>query len=515
MQDRRQQTSARGTILTTRYPPTCTCNTQPCYRCKETPCKCADGATLLQGDCLSVMPELPEKHFHCCVTSPPYFALRSYLPADHPDKPLEIGSEKSIEAFVATMVEVFRGVKRVLRDDGVLFLNLGDSYVSTGKNRTPEQVTRKTGLQGGLGNQIQGRKQPTKVTGELKHKDLCGIPWRVALALQADGWYLRDAIVWHKPSPMPGSQRDRCTSSYEMVFQLTKQPTYYWDMSAVKEVGKYGFTPKPGMYQRLGNDEQNPERTHLGSCPDGDGGTRIPRNVWTTEWTMEDCEALLESMLIHLNQRPEHPNIFTIASEGYKDAHFATFPRALPEKCIKAATSEKGCCPECGKPWVRLTESERVRTRPGEHSKSYDKTTGEVVDDGMEKPWRDRAEIGNRDPGRHVTSTWTVGWRPGCECGGRCSLGQRMFRHAWYTRDWQARIERRCPGPLEPCRVLDPFGGAGTTALAAIGLQRHCTLIELAEDYCDQIVKRLRDGLYATGTKRNDCKGQQTLFGDA
>ncbi len=142
---------------------------------------------------------------------------------------------------------------------------------------------------------------------------------------------------------------------------------------------------------------------------------------------------------------------------------------------------------QCGTPWVRLTESERVRTRPGEHSKSYDKTTGEVVDDGMEKPWRDRAEIGNRDPGRHVTATRTVGWEPGCYHG--------------YD-------------PV-PCRVLDPFGGAGTTALAAIGLQRHCTLIELAEDYCDQIVKRLRDGLYATGTKRNDCKGQQTLFGDA
>jgi len=430
-----------------------------CYRCGCQPCRCSDGATLLQGDCLRVMATLPERHYHVCVTSPPYFALRSYLPADHPDKALEIGSETTSEAFVATMVEVFRQVWRVLRDDGVLFLNLGDSYAGSGRGGD----TGLSGLEGSTTSQDQSKIAAKRTIGPgLKPKDLCNVPHRVVLALQEDGWFHRDTIIWQKPSPMPGSQRDRCTSSYEFVFQLTKRPTYYWDMESIKESGKYGFTPKPGMYQRLGNADTNPERTHLGSCPDGDGGTRIPRNVWT------------------------------IASEGYSAAHFATFPRALPEKCIKAATSEKGCCPECGTPWVRVTDSERVRTRPGTHSKSYDKITGETVDDGVEKPWRDRAEIGNRDPGRHVTATRTVGWESGCHCRHDTTFG--------------------APFPPVPCRVLDPFAGAGTTGLAAIALQRHCTLIELAEDYCDQIVKRLRDGLYARPTKRTDAAGQMQMF---
>ena len=484
-----------------------------CYRCKESPCRCADGATLFQGDCLTVMPDLPEKHFHCCVTSPPYFALRSYLPADHPDKPLEIGSEKSIEAFVATMVEVFRGVKRVLRDDGVLFLNLGDGYTSQGNS------VRKRGRCGEHENERK-RKPRSKTLGP---KQLIGIPWRVALALQADGWWLRDAICWAKPSPMPGSQRDRCTSSYEMVFQLTKKPTYYWDMSAVRE------RCLPASTERMREGFKASEHRTTNNYGDGyhvsegyELATRIPRNVWKPEWDEEDARALLD----YLNATPEAPNVFTIASEGFPGAHFATFPRALPEKCIKAATSEKGCCPECGTPWVRITDSERVRTRPGRNTKIAVPSgwaRGHEPHDSMglntpdEKGQRRPAEeIGNRDPGRHVTTTRTIGWRPGCECGGyavRSVTSKRIERHAWYRAHWQQRVEARFPGPLEPCRVLEPFGGAGTTALAAIGLQRHCTLIELAEDYCEQIVTRLRNGLYSKSAKRKDAKGQQTMFG--
>ena len=728
-----------------------------CYRCKESPCRCADGVTLLQGDCLSVMPELPEKHFHCCVTSPPYWGLRDYGTAtwaggdaecDHLEPPkhgydakgastlgpkrdgltednaafstqvkrqqhkglcakcgatridAQLGLEPTPEAYVATMVEVFRGVWRVLRDDGVLFLNLGSSY-SSGKsgmtnipnllqgickhgivciagggslaistkghdvlaeheltpdcelvpllgvkrvfikqgnnnlrqildgvkpecglwitpiasrfvveNSAPDIVldipegvrvvcsqidldakssldvfssgahendeatfpvkeatepcakvgswksrgdsvsldtTTKGSLDvnamdqavafgdslgtcihlggdfvvteaslqqaaflsvdggvevrvGTIGHVLlhdgdgftQYASLYAKATRQARarqHKQELGIPEMVCRALMEDGWICRDRIVWHKPSPMPGSQRDRCTSSYEMVFQLTKQPTYYWDMSAVREEATHPVGTGVGWNRTRENapgdtrDNGDRHKDELRDC-----GTRIPRNVQQTEWTQEDVEALLG----YLNAGPSVPNILKIASEGFPGAHFATFPRALPEWCIRAATSLKGCCPECGTPWVRLTESERVRTRPGEHSKSYDKTTGEVVDDGMEKPWRDRAEIGNRDPGRHVTATRTVGWRRDCKCG--VEHGEPEY------------------SPV-PCRVLDLFGGAGTSALAAIGLQRHCTLIELAEDYCDQIVKRLRDGLYATGTKRNDCKGQQTMFG--
>jgi len=452
-----------------------------CYRCKSSPCVCSDGVQLLQGDCRAVLDALPEKHFQMCVTSPPYFALRSYLPADHPDKPLEIGSEKSIEDFVATMVEVFRSVWRVLRDDGVLFCNLGDSYAATGKNRTPEQATNNTTLQGGTQTQCQSLVQPSKIVSGLKPKDLCGVPWRVALALQADGWYLRDAIIWHKPSPMPGSQQDRCTSSYEYIFQLTKRPVYYWDMEAVREKGLgYGRSERfrgSGYTNNnsYDNSAKSNDTTGGGRSLHDDTG-RIPRNV------------------------------LTFASEGFPGAHFATFPRALPEWCIRASTSERGACPNCGSPWVRMTDSERVRTRPGKHSKSYDKTTGEIVDDGMEKPWRDREEIGNRDPGRHVTSTRTIGWEPGCKCYGWTEGTDPRDGHEVPV------IAKSIAMEPVPCRILDPFSGAGTSGLAAIGLQRRCTLIELATDYCDQIVKRLRDGLYAKQTKRDDLPGQQTLF---
>ena len=429
-----------------------------CYRCGCQPCVCPDGVTLLQGDCKSVMASLPEKHFQMCVTSPPYFALRSYLPVDHPDKPLEIGSETSIEAFVATMVAVFRGVWRVLRDDGVVFINLGDSY-SAGTNSETSNRRDKAAV----------CVPDNKAIAGLPPKNLCNVPHRVVLALQADGWFHRDTIIWKKPSPMPGSQRDRCTSSYEFIFQLTKRPVYYWDMEAVREPHseaglKRAFCPSgrghatEGSFHDHTEDLVQGQRNTIGPACHPSG--RIPRNV------------------------------LTIASEGYPDAHFATFPRALPEWCIKAATSEKGCCPECGAPWGRVTDSERVRTRPGENTKVMHE--GDSAGGYIRK---DSSVVGNRDPYRHITTTRTIGWIPGCDCYG----------------DWTDTAVHANP-EIVPCRILDPFSGASTTGLAAIGLQRHCTLIELASDYCDQSVKRLRDGLYAKATQREDLPGQQTLF---
>ena len=476
-------------------------DTMNCYRCNTEPCTCSDGVTLLKGDARKVMAVLPEKHFQMCVTSPPYFALRSYLAADHPDKPLEIGSETSIEAFVATMVEVFRSVWRVLRDDGVCFVNLGDSYDSgTAGPRKPSQ----TGRHGYWANPLIDQRVTTAVT---KPKDLLGIPWRVALALQADGWYLRDAIIWWKPAPMPGSQRDRCTPSYEYIFQLTKRPRYYFDINAVREPSKtapQGSISKPSYDDRKwedrtdGSDGCRPPMTMNNREYDPAG--RIPRNVQHLEWSEEDVAALVEALLIRLNAGPHNPNILQMASEGFPGAHFATFPRALPEWCIRASTSEKGCCPECGTPWVRMTESERVATRPGKNSKVYVDPEG--------SPYEQHAGeiVGNRDPKRHCTSTRTTGWQPGCGCYG--------WADGTDPRDGTKRPVLLSSIAMEPvpCRVLDPFGGAGTTGLAAIGLQRHCTLIELSEDYCDQIVKRLRDGLYATQTKRDDSPGQGTLF---
>ncbi len=510
-----------------------------CYRCKTEPCTCADGVTLLQGDCKTVMELLPEKHFQMCVTSPPYFALRSYLSADHPDKALEIGSETSIEAFVATMVEVFRSVWRVLRDDGVCFVNLGDGYTSQGNS------VRKSGRVGEHLNE-RHRKPRLKTLGP---KNLIGIPWRVALALQADGWYLRDALIWQKPAPMPGSQRDRCTASYEYIFQLTKRPRYFWDMEAVREPSK---TAPQGSISKPNYDDCKWE-----DCTDGSDGCRppmtmnnreydpagrIPRNAQQFEWDESDVRALMA----YMNAMPACPNMLTMASEGFPGAHFATFPRALPEWCIKAATSEKECCPECGAPWVRITDSERVRTRPGKNTKvnvPYGWARGDETHDSMslntpeEKGQRRPAEeIGNRDPGRHVTSTWTIGWRPDCECYGMPIISDPPTRpnkkkketkvefaarlrtfaeaHKAWTVEWKRVSPLYLPLATAPCQILDPFGGVGTTGLAAIALQRRCTLIELSEDYCDQIVKRLRNGLYTTSSKRDNLPGQRSLFDD-
>jgi hypothetical protein len=178
---------------------------------------------LLIGDCRERLRELEAQSAHCCVTSPPYFGLRDY---GHDG---QIGLEETPDAFVAQMVEVFREVRRVLRDDGTLWLNLGDSYANDGKWGGSTGGKHVSSLHGDSGVGRQKRS-----TG-LKPKDLIGIPWRVAFALQADGWYLRQDIIWAKPNPMPESVRDRCTKAHEYVFLLSKGPRYYFDTEAIAE----------------------------------------------------------------------------------------------------------------------------------------------------------------------------------------------------------------------------------------------------------------------------------------
>lgn len=195
-------------------------------------------ALIIKGDCLKVMAGLPDGSIHCCVTSPPYWGLRDYGVDG------QIGLESTPEAYVARMVEVFREVRRVLRDDGTLWLNLGDSYAAGGTGGSSMKSSLKYGgrvdhpnrakvKQSVLNSGATSRSAPDG----LKPKDLVGIPWRVAFALQADGWWLRQDIIWHKPNPMPESVRDRCTKAHEYVFLLTKSERYYYDADAVSEAG--------------------------------------------------------------------------------------------------------------------------------------------------------------------------------------------------------------------------------------------------------------------------------------
>jgi len=273
-----------------------------------------DGVVFYHGDCRRVLSGLADGLVQCCVTSPPYWGLRDYGHAG------QIGLEDTPEAYVARMVEVFREVRRVLRDDGVLFLNLGDSYASgKGTCYNPGGGASSLGQDrkdAGVHPLDRGNKSTLAASG-LKPKDLVGIPWRVAFALQADGWWLRQDIIWHKPNPMPESVTDRCTKAHEYIFLLSKSARYYFDSDAMQEpaVGK----PSGNRSKSWGNNE-----TAVRS--DGSGDVETMRGIpWDGKTTR--------------NRR----SVWTVPTKPYKGAHFATFPPALIEPCIKAGSAEGGC----------------------------------------------------------------------------------------------------------------------------------------------------------------------------
>ena len=263
---------------------------------------------ILIGDCRDVLRRLPDASVQCCVTSPPYFNLRDYGVAG------QIGLEPTPDAFVAEMVAVFREVRRVLRDDGTLWLNLGDSYASTVKGSGGAGKSR-LGPNRDLQNIGHQKFEPRRFDMQgLKPKDLIGIPWRVAFALQADGWYLRQDIIWHKPNPMPESVKDRCTKAHEYIFMLSKSPRYYWDAEAVKEEVQH-----PEMRHKSSNKSAAQESaflgnapTNLGRCGTSEDGKRNRRSVWT------------------------------VSTQPFKGSHFATFPPDLIEPCILAGCPEGG-----------------------------------------------------------------------------------------------------------------------------------------------------------------------------
>ena len=254
--------------------------------------------TLHLGDCREILQTLPKQSVHCCVTSPPYFGLRDYGMAE------QIGLEPTPEQFVAELVAVFREVRRVLRDDGTLWLNLGDSYAVNGVGRAYGASDRAVGRADAPGS-------PRRAPDGLKPKDLIGIPWRVAFALQADGWYLRQDIIWHKPNPMPESVTDRCTKAHEYVFLLSKSARYFYDADAVK-LPSVSTHPRGGVNAFRG---QGHYRESAGGPANRNG--RDLKQVGRDELR---------------NRR----SVWTIATQPYKDAHFATFPPALVEPCILA-----------------------------------------------------------------------------------------------------------------------------------------------------------------------------------
>jgi DNA modification methylase len=445
---------------------------------------------IICGDCMEVLPTLPASSVHCVVTSPPYFALRAYLPKDHPDKSKEIGSEPTPEAFIETMVRVFREVRRVMRPDGVLFLNLGDSYCAGGRV--------------GHGTRV-GYKQQTNVgtleSGDMRANDdtvvsgnLLNMPHRVAEALRAYGWIWRQTIVWAKRSPMPEAMSGwrwqrckvkvvpgkvsrqmssdmrevtyvpdykdpenfakwsecpgcekcepnggyvlrrgsgRCTTAHEYVFVLAKSNRYFWDSEQSKEASLPASTKRTRSGFRVHErDAQNHYREGFQRGAGYELETRNPRSVWT------------------------------LSSEPTKVAHFATFPSELVYRCLKAGVSGCGCCPECGSPWAPVVESERVATRPAHESKTY------VDPEGSPYQMHHGTIIGNRDPERHCTQTKVNGYRSTCQCGHKDHVG---------------------------CMVLDPFAGIGTTGQVALAMGHRFVGIELNPEYAEISRDRIYD----------------------
>lgn len=261
------------------------------------------------GDVIDCLREMPDGLAQTCVTSPPYWGLRDY------GEPGQIGLEATPDEYVQRMVDVFREVRRVLRDDGTLWLNLGDSYARAGGWSDNSGLD---GLRRGESGRARSNKGSAGGTSQrladgLKEKDLIGIPWRVAFALQADGWYLRSDIIWSKPNPMPESITDRPTKSHEYIFLMAKSARYFYDAKAIREP----MVSTPEQYLRAGKSVRDNHQygevagrplgpSSFASVPDG----RNARSVWN------------------------------ISTKSYSEAHFATFPTELPERCIKAGSKQ-------------------------------------------------------------------------------------------------------------------------------------------------------------------------------
>ncbi len=321
------------------------------------------------GDCRAVLPTLPAESVQCVVTSPPYWGLRDYGVAG------QLGLEATPEEYVARMVEVFRAVRRVLRADGVMFVNLGDSY-SGGGGYSPDAPSNQGGNdRNGGRSRLFASERRAAVVG-LKPKDLVGMPWRLAFALQVDGWFLRADIVWAKPNPMPESVTDRPTKAHEYVFLLTKSARYFYDADAVREPGEgYGRSARFRGENWTNNHARNNSQARIregGGANSFDGSGRNLRSVWT------------------------------IAPEPYPEAHFATFPPELARRCIVAGTSAKGCCAACGAPWVR--EVDVTYTNAGNGNNNMVRKGAEFAPAGAARPY----DV------RKLKSVATTGWRRTC-----------------------------------------------------------------------------------------------------
>lgn len=410
------------------------------------------------GDALAVLRELPDESVDCVATSPPFYGLRSYLPDDHPNKSLEIGSEGSVQDWVERLVTVFAEARRVLASHGTLWIEQGDSYAGN-RSYQVSQTKHKTHDYRSSG--------AARVPAGLKSKDLVGQPFRLAFALQTDGWWWRSMSIWSKPDCLPESAKDRPTVAHSYVMQFSKAARYYHDAEAVRE---------PAEWARWGDQtivkEQSGKAGWIG--PNSKEyltqgrTTNGPRSVEN-----RDITPGFEQRLVSADGKRNLRSVWSIPTGGYPDAHFAVWPTRLVERILLMACPAE-VCRECGKPRERIVQSTRLLDgEPGLVEGGW-KTNevGQIGADGVSH-WR------------KSTRTETKGFT---DCG--------------------------CGADFRPGAVLDPFAGAATTLVVARRLGRHAVGIELSEEYCEQSVKRLKTWWKDPPQCRHVDETQQSLFAD-
>lgn len=299
---------------------------------------------ILVGDCIEMMRTLPEESVHTCVTSPPYFGLRDYGVDG------QIGLEETPAEFIARLVEVFREVRRVLRADGTAWVNMGDSYAGSWGAHGRDDMG--VGVSTISQRQVMASQRKAKATthAEYKPKDLMGMPWRLAFALQDDGWYLRQDIIWHKPNPMPESTRDRCTKAHEYLFLLSKSHRYYCDMAAIREPAAESSLTRWGQdLESQAGSTRSPGKTN--GPMKAVGGDRSRRDSFQREDSKREQPIPGQSKGTHRPDRLESSHdvltrnkrsVWTVPTQGFKGAHFATFPPDLIRPCILAGAPRGG-----------------------------------------------------------------------------------------------------------------------------------------------------------------------------
>lgn len=443
-----------------------------------------DGIILYKGHILDELKNIGDNTIHCVVTSPPYWGLRNYEidPVVWKDSWCgSLGLEPTPGLYVEHMVAVFREVRRVLRRDGTLWLNMGDGYAHSGAcgGSSPDGPRKPRAT-----DRAAQEKMKYQVPPGLKPKDLVGIPWRVAFALQADGWYLRSDIIWSKPNPMPESVQDRPTKSHEYIFLLTKSGRYYWDPELIRE------PHSEASYLRAKYSESKDRQKH-GIGKDFKDSSKAEKEGGFNDFISEKG--------IHLDPFGSNSrDVWVFTTHSFPDAHFATFPEKLPEKCILAGTSEYGICPTCGKQWERIIENKDldpdwVKACGGDENGYRGQATKDYETAFAQNPSDTKRSILES-----LVNTSTIGWKPNCSCYKNRTIflppikkRPHHIKHSNLIEQfylfWNIAKNWEVDKPI----VMDPFNGSGTTGLVATKLGCNYIGIDLKDEYLEMSLKRI------------------------